>query len=401
MKVGVIGGGPVGTTTGILLKKQCPEIEVHVFEQRPKFTRSQILLLDQNTWKLFPDTLRDILKPEGCFVQRPPVDTTARCYREPSGSGKRSLLFSIRISILEQALWNYAKHLGVKMHRPRKEKREITISDPRLKDFDILIGAGGKRDILRKYLNIPVHETPVSTAVILTWEPSENVSYKSRSSSGVDRRRSSQDRYRMFRSPATNYYATIQLTPKEARLMEKQGQVNQLSDIRDESILKAFENLFKYYNLRDLPEDGNIMTVPITLYYAPSSVGVARLPRAKSDTLMFLVGDAVNGVHFFSGTGVNTGIKMASTVADAICHMQRGKWTVKKAVSHVKKHIGEYIDQAREKSTDVILNSDALGECSKKTVKELRKIAIQKNYAGIHNLSKNDMCLVMGDEFVE
>jgi 2-polyprenyl-6-methoxyphenol hydroxylase-like FAD-dependent oxidoreductase len=411
MKVGIIGGGPVGTSTAILLKQTCGEIDVHVFEQRAKFTRNQILLIDKDTWKLFPESLRNVLEKNGCYVRPPPVDSTGRCYRRQSQD--QQLLFSIRISVMEQMLWDFAKKLGVHMHRPTsdKDKHEMSVSDPRLKEFDILIGAGGKTDILRQYLNIPLHERQVSTAVILTWNPAKNISFQQSrsggSGSGRKKRRSFQHRYRMFRSQNTNYYATIQLTPNETKQLKKmQGRkapLDKFSDIVDPEILTAFDNIFRYYDLRpgEFPKDGKISLVPITLYYAPDSVGVARLPTSKSETLIFLVGDAVNGVHFFSGTGVNTGIKMASVVANAICKIQLGIWTINKAVDVVKKHIGEYIDQARIKSTNVILNSDALGQCKTKTIKELRNLAKRRNYIGIGDLSKIDMCLIMGTEFVE
>jgi 2-polyprenyl-6-methoxyphenol hydroxylase-like FAD-dependent oxidoreductase len=41
-KISIIGGGPVGTMTGILIKETCGDaVDVTVYEQRPEFTRNR------------------------------------------------------------------------------------------------------------------------------------------------------------------------------------------------------------------------------------------------------------------------------------------------------------------------------------------------------------------------
>lgn len=401
MKVGIIGGGPVGTTCACLIKLTCPNVQVHIFEQRSAFNRDQIILLSKHTLSLYPETFYNCLIKQGCFIDPPRQDTTGKCYREQNN--EESLEFSIRISILEEMLWELARSLKVKTHRPKHGRSSLTMDSPKLKQFDILIGAGGKNDIVREWLDIPIKEKHISDAIILTWDPNENVTYKRDSRKKNRRSSSSQDRFRAFRSPHTNYYASIQVSKSEAKKLESINPTGHLEDITDPDILATFRNLFDYYNISDneVGGKGKISLVPISLYTATDFVALARLPGSRistQDILMIVIGDAVNGVHFYSGTGVNTGIKMAHLTAETICDLDNETISHKQAMSNIRKHFKEYIRESKERSMTVTLKAGTLGKCNAHTLKELRMLAKQKNYQGISNLSKTDMCMIMSSQ---
>lgn len=393
--VGIIGGGPVGSLVACLLKTLCPELKVHVFEQRSSFTRDQIIII--NDLSILPDKVVDALLPKGCFVDRPSSDTTAKCYRSPT----EAMLFSIKISLLEKALWKHAKSIGVVTHQPKSGKKPISIDDPQLEKFDVLIGAGGKNDIIRDNLGFKVKEEHISYAVVMTWDRHDK-----RRSIEVARKRgnqsesSTQNRYRMFRSPKTNYYASIQLTAKEAKhLMTKKD----LSwESLDRNTKKSFDSVFKYYNIKDdefQPKESQMNIFPITLYQSNGYVGVGTLPHGKNKKLMIAIGDAINGVHFFSGTGVNTGFKMAFLASKTLCDFFYDNITLDKLISILNRQFKNYIKESEKVSRQVILNAKGLGVCNHESMKELKALAKERNYRAINNIPKHELCLIMAKEF--
>ena len=404
-KVAIIGGGPVGTMTGILIKELCDNVDVTVFEQREGFTRKQILLLNRTTLdKIMPKYAFDSMKKQGCYVRLPPTDTAGKCYTNTTNK----LPFAVSISVIEESLWNYADSIGVNVVRPKqgKGKKSILITDERLKQFDVIIGAGGKGrngDVVANYLNVSYEESHVGHGMTVTWNPDKYTSFKkSYGTSGTAK----QHRFRFFRSPReTNFYGTIQLTPTEFKKLQT---ARKISDIRDKKVLRRIKSLMDYYNVKDheYKNQANITTFPITLHQSKRVGGVKKL--GKSDKVFLLVGDSTLGVHYFSGTGVNTGFKMAQTAAELICKLSLKKRSSKitrkdqtKLVSEYSKGVFPYIEDALTKSRAVMLKHQTMGVCNRNTVKELRQIVKRKGFKGLSKFPKHDLCLVMANEFID
>lgn len=412
VRIAVIGGGPVGTSCACLLKTSDSSLEVHVFEQRPAFTRNQILLLSKETLKILPGPVINTIVNHGCYVGPPPTDSLGRCYRDQNSKG--TLLLSVKISILEDALWNYAKSVGVIVHRPvaipgnNNVKDQILITDPRLEMFDIIIGAGGRNDIVRDYLKIPIKETPISNAIIFTWTPEQNSTFHRQSRR---RKSGSQDRYRFFRSPDTNYYGTVQLSPKETKEISTLPTTGTIDMIESDSILRSFGSLLKFYNISpdelphhtDQKSEVNYTLVPVSLYNAEDYVGFKALPGNLSGhkKIFIILGDAVLGVHFFSGTGVNSGINMAHVVTEEIItflnETNASMEDMNDMFDVIRDEFDHYIDKALEKSINVVIPFRKVGKCKNKTIKELRKMAKKYRYSGITTLPKHEMCMIMTD----
>lgn len=397
MKVAIIGGGPVGLLCAILIKQRCGnEVDVHVFEQRAQFTRKQILLIDRYSLvEYIPEDVLQKLEMYGCYVKTPSTDTNARCYKHDI---YQNLPFTIRISILEEHLWDYASEVGCELHRPSNdsESEPISIYSSRIASFDVVIGADGKNSIVRKRLGIELHEKQVGNAVVLTWDPSQVKSFNMPSrSTSISRRKkkNSQNRYRLFRASDSNYYAAVQLTEKEIPMF--QG-ISHMSELDEEGEL-IIESALEYYDI-DIPEefygDAMISTFPLVVYYADKCAGVASLPGKRRKIPMFIIGDASTGVHFFSGTGVNSGFKNANVVADAVKNLLTQP--AEKVVSKVNRECKLYIKEAMQKSEAVILHAQE-GTCDGISVKELARIAKRKGYKGISSLPKHEKCMLMSN----
>ena len=115
----------------------------------------------------------------------------------------------------------------------------------------------------------------------------------------------------------------------------------------------------------------------------------------------YVIGDAVTGVHFFSGTGVNTGFKLASIVSDSICEILTKGEPIEKSVKNVRRSFKIYTKEAMDKSKAVILKTSTFGKCQKSTITELRKFARDHHYKGISNLPKSEQCLLMANAHVQ
>jgi 2-polyprenyl-6-methoxyphenol hydroxylase-like FAD-dependent oxidoreductase len=333
--------------------------------------------------------LFNTLKSRGCYVRLPPTDTLGRCYTDKH----KKQPFASPISTIENVLWEYARSIGVRVSRPREGKDKILLTDKRLRDSDIIIGAGGKNDVVYEVLNDgEVDEELIGYGLTITWNPDAHKTYgKVSSPSG----KASQHRFRFFRSPEnSNFYGTIQLTPKE---YEKVKNLRNVKDVKDASILRRIMSLMDYYNVKpnEFKWQGQMTAFPITLHKAERLADVVR------DKLLMIVGDATIGDHYFSGTGVNTGFKHAHYVAQSICEMIRKNKTRQFVIKEYTREAEKAVDASLEKSRKVILNHKILGVCNKNTVKELRALAKKKHYKGIQQFPKHDLCLILANEFIE
>jgi flavin-dependent dehydrogenase len=108
-----------------------------------------------------------------------------------------------------------------------------------------------------------------------------------------------------------------------------------------------------------------------------------RPKKLSNKTTLLLVGDATIGVHFFSGSGINVGVKTAKLAAKLICgEISENLYTKKMA---------ETINYALKVSQNAILkgNANNIGECV-------------RNGTRIPNsrISSYEACLVLSNGFI-
>lgn len=350
----IVGGGPIGLACASRLAFQFNKlVRITLFEKRATAERKQILLI-QHKWmeedKLFKRPFLDDLKNAGCYVVPPRSATDVQCYEDstmelpPGLEGKyqkpTNLDFSIQTAFLQDMFLRQIKEINRKRQVISVVHEEITIKKI-LEEYnpDILIGAAGGNDIVFNYLKLTNDREfyrlsqNTSRAIIFTWQP-PLFETKKRAPWVLLDQQPKQDRFRFFRAKdidekKLNFYGSIQLTDLEYNVLS--AKVNQMNDhlkqkqkLRDFSTWKQWSTLtfedsaeismkntlldfVNYYQLDETlrpPPETKISFFDINVYRE------SKFATINHNVPMFLMGDSAVGVHFFSGTGVNSGFFM-------------------------------------------------------------------------------------------
>jgi 2-polyprenyl-6-methoxyphenol hydroxylase-like FAD-dependent oxidoreductase len=342
-KLVIVGGGPVGLLTAIMIMKQSrlkSQFDVTVVELRAGYTRKQIILLDNHSHQLLPREVRTALwgrqRRVGCYVFPPPKKTGATCYRT------KLPLSSAPMYRLERALFTSARKAGVRTIRPSKkgakltlkfdnDTKTITIVRPRRNTtnetlrirWDVLVGADGANSTVRRDVMgataIPMADLGRIYGVTINAQTTPmrlgGVKYRP---SETDRRRLAaagvQHDYRFFRTQYGHYYVGIVLRESDARRMMatiKRGVVPAELERQTQSICKLVNAQCKRVELDQ-----------ITIF----PIDVTRASKFIDESAnAYLVGDAVVATHFFTGSGINVGFKTAETLVEQLLKAPLGK----------------------------------------------------------------------------
>lgn len=188
-RVVVMGGGPVGLFTAVKFLNS-GLFDVKLFELRPKYTREEIFMLQNNVFyeilRYFPKAVLNKLVDKGCFILPPPFDLNGSCFRSVSDieyylDGSRrpdkvrtnypARLLGVKISIFEEVLYKYLEEKnGIKIFRPsemnpNKAKIEVNKNDWSVEyddgykkirvdadDYDVIVGTEGGNSPVRDKL---------------------------------------------------------------------------------------------------------------------------------------------------------------------------------------------------------------------------------------------------------
>ena len=124
----IIGGGPVGLFTTILLQnsKYINNFKITLIEKRTQYTRENIIALPLNILnKIFPKDLFEKIKVLGCFRKT----RVNKCYK----NSKNLNTFIIPLNILEKECFKYIDKTKVSIIHNCKISKDL------LKKADILI----------------------------------------------------------------------------------------------------------------------------------------------------------------------------------------------------------------------------------------------------------------------
>lgn len=310
MKVAIIGGGPVGLYTALLLRNHT----VTLFEKRSDYIRNQIFLIQRNHFDSLPVQIRKNMEKYSCFINNAFTTTDAGCFNATS----RQFSFSCRISDFEKELKTYLKQFKtiefITKNVSNNQIRQL------MQDYDIIIGADGRDSIVGKEMSLDKTFYPNLTrqglGVIFTFtqEPKQN------------KRKFSQHLFRGFKTKNGHGYLGVRLissnTPKK--------EVDRLIHLG-----------LKYYGFEGV-KISSVFSVSVTPFFRQQVISKTKSKISISKTsnkLSVLVGDSAVGVDYFTGSGVNFGFDMAKSL---VKHLKKNSFPNKLDIL-MKKYTQDYI----------------------------------------------------------
>jgi 2-polyprenyl-6-methoxyphenol hydroxylase-like FAD-dependent oxidoreductase len=334
----IVGAGPVGLYLAIRLKGALPDgWHVFVVDKRATYTRQQLLLLWRSTIELLPrEVVEDVLGPygTGCWYESvPPSYPIGLCFLKPTGGAV------VRVSALEEALLRYAQAVGVTVVMPISSLRLDAATstaeiDGAMLRWDVLVGADGARSMVRENVLgaamapfLPGEKLFGVVAIARTTRRDLGGVFRdfkdlrdymlSPSSPSLDASHQGRSLLRplepvtdlapgehFFRSRDGGYYITFAVDERQHK--------DVLRDPRSPFVMRKVERICAaaYAKCRSDPDAYAVTSFPLTAGMASEfSAGNA-----------FIVGDAAITTHFLTGSGLNSGIKGASFLADLIAN---------------------------------------------------------------------------------
>jgi flavin-dependent dehydrogenase len=350
MNFSIIGGGPVGLFASILLAKEGHNVTI--YEKREKYIRQQVLLIHPN---ILPDYIQKKIvgknKP-GCFASLPPSITQPQC---SIYNTKNTNFISITTSVLENILTKISKKNKVKIIN-----KEISLKDihklKKKSDF-VLISSGKNEEFIKSISATYINKKNIYNGLGVVFETKEDFS------SSVPLLEHAQHRYRLFATKKNTWYLGVNGSKEDLNL-------NKDEIIKDAMLFYGIDK----YKIKSSFE------IDIPIY---------KSSKYCSDNI-FLIGDTGSGVHFFSGSGVNTGFTGVWIFLESILH--------KNPCVYFKKHITQLISETRKKMKPVFHEDTVLDRlCAKYDVEELYEMLEEKNFPKrTELLNSNEICYLLG-----
>lgn len=205
-----------------------------------------------------------------------------------------------------------------------------------------------------------------------------------------------QHRYRLFTSHENKWYFGINLSRSEydeisamivsnmseeeedeLKKERKEFKLIPLKKIKNDiifnnkSLYLAIASLLKYYNIKKYNNELDefirkieFSSFPLILYKASYFMSCKKI--GDSTKICAIVGDAIVGVHYFSGTGVNLGIKCAKKLVDRLVHFTKTSNTIdryentKDACIQYNKEVSTILSDGLKASLNVSLDFDSM-----------------------------------------
>ena len=363
----VVGGGPVGLYAAIQMKRKFPSSDVSLFEKRPQYTRNQILLLKKESVKRFPLRLiHDIWGKQrsGCYVQPPPLTTSAKCYIMK----RKGLNSSVVTSTLENSMKQLALRLKVRIFT-----QDVSLEDVKKmsEKADVLIGADGHDSVVGQLLNAKTINGKDSYGIGVTFTYSSQDKGKERILA-----RSPQHRYRAFRSNENKGYVGINVSHDEY-----------MSFLNGNDLDYVIQSALRYYGFSNVTD---IQSWPIKIIPYKKSRPALVVDHAK----VFLVGDAAIGTHFFTGSGVNMGFDSVMFLVDNFAKHGLSKIVVdkyKKFINNLSK-----INTKNVKSVSIPFQK-TLTKCVAFSDTELARMAKQVGIKHPNVVPRTELCYLIAN----
>ena len=405
----ICGLGPVGGFFVTYLTYKYPNLyNITVYEPKlGEFNRIQIFTLDPLVLEFIENNLPPIIfkniQKKGCYVHNAEKASDAKCYKNKTLDGA----LTIRIMDLEYIFYNYIiknqpsvkliKSAFLETNTTKTSNKTAKISKKDLlylEQFDYLISASGDKDKLGQLINNVHKKEYLSNGLVITFDPKEHKVYQNENPIFNKHVKSQiiQHRYRGFSSKNNNFYIGVQLGNHE--ITELQKFIQEKGDITHKnmpnSLLNIINNGLKKYEMENVIKFNTLKVsfFPIVRKYSTIPSGFIH-KKSSSPSVVFMLGDSLTTPHFFSGMGVNSGIKTAFSLIDLLVTYDDNRDIIKLYNKIAKNQIKEIAKWARLSS----VNMDRLDKkCQNYTKNEIYLLA-KHNHLIPDNMSKREVCL--------
>jgi hypothetical protein len=355
----IIGAGPVGLFTALLLKDKEPNCKITILESRHSFTRKQVLLINEANFKelarlgVSKDIFAKIERPRKSINGILCKSNNLTCVDKPN-------VYSVQINILQETMFNLIEPKSnvntttyipgnntysirnrrynsalkkLLLNKQKSNKSQLNSLEIELNNYNNIFLCTGQKDQLstlftQTYKPSLKEDIYNPEGCIVFIKPKNNntknqlIINKISKESEILQTLNFEDRYRLFFSPTIltdknniNIYMGIQLSYIELEEIKKIiGPLNNDTEFKKyikKCVIIALENYYKEFNYSENNYDINITEhFPIKLKFNERNV----MQLNGTNTKLFLMGDGKFGVNFFSGTGVNYGLSHASIV---------------------------------------------------------------------------------------
>lgn len=349
----IVGGGPVGLFAAWSLGKALPGHRIMVYEKRNAYTRRQVLVIQQDIVGDLPLKNRD---EHTCYIYPPPLARRSRCFRTPTRSG----LASIPTHALEEMLREEIHMLGnVDVVNEQADLSRVPVSAA------IIIASGNAREYANT-LGVTSHRfDPGSLFGAVAIVNCANLPIGAHDNAAQREQLSApQHRHRVFTVPSMGYtYVGVTLDKAEHDELTSKLEGHQRHSPHDttvpmtqlpEGTREKFQlamlshDLTEFCNMENLQE---VKTFPIKL----ESTDPPAIIEPIASRPVFFMGDAAFSSHFFSGQGVNSGMRTAKALVDVFKSHHLQTFDDKTdAVNAYTAHVNKLRENAWMNNADII-----------------------------------------------
>jgi 2-polyprenyl-6-methoxyphenol hydroxylase-like FAD-dependent oxidoreductase len=348
-KIIISGAGPVGLWLAHLLIDTA-DIDITVIESRKETeynTRHQQMIIEDDLFNMLPSEIQNELlqNPNACKIFKPPAKLIKNyCFSKDFPDAPING-YSIMTSTLQTLLYNYIKKsnkitflFDTMVKKALKNVLTIETKGAKQKTtmpYDTLIISSGKiSDVLDTSYNIKNKKVDNNTyygaAINIEIKPGIlNPIIPNPDTKLIDLFKSSnaQHRFRFFRQQENNLYAAINLSKEEYETYLKRfngknsntEEINATNTFKD--LLAYVASIIAMYTGKSYDNIlANIIIKPKEFSIFPIEILSTSPPFYKNGTseYIYIIGDAVQNTHFFTGYGVNLGFYTANKVAEIL-----------------------------------------------------------------------------------
>lgn len=394
MDIAIVGGGPVGLITAIVLIEDNDNYQIDIYEKRKEYIREQFIVSGGkkgNFLKNLPQQLQKlILEKIMCYIENPVTNKFGFCYKTQNPN--YSLHYTIEIKTLEKILNGYIKSNYKQINIINEEFTKKDIDG-----YNVVIGADGQKSYVReKILKSKWEEISKSYILHIKYTDLSNKKYllsKEYYAPSIYE----QDRFRLIRSN----------TPKTQFLLQI-----------DENTYNKIKNIKKYKNLPKRIK--NIIIInssimgsrPIRLSNTlvnvySNTIGYSEKYRTiVNDKLYVLIGDSAMTTHVFTGEGLNIPFKLFSK---AVKHFFDKEYNLVSRTYHMKDRYNKKIHTALRRQLPYKMIEK---HCSKIPIGHLLSLfeddlyirSLKENIDNIKGVPKSqiktELCYILRDKII-